>query len=317
MKIVILDGYTLNPGDLSWEGFRELGKCSIYDRTSSAELIKRAQNAEILLTNKVELNKNIINQLPTLKYIGVLATGYNIVDISTAREKNIDVTNIPSYGTNSVAQMVFALLLELTQKVGIHSKSVFKGEWSKSEDWCYWIKPIFELAGLTMGIIGLGRIGMAVAKIADAFEMKVIANDVTKHDLIPSWITMVEQDEVFRESDVVSLHCPLTSENKYFVNSTKINLMKESAYLINTSRGLLINEEDLANALNLERIAGAGLDVLSEEPPDKNNPLLSARNCIITPHIAWATKAARQRLMDIALQNLRAFLDGEPINVVN
>ena len=317
MKIVILDGYTLNPGDLSWREFRKLGECGIYDRTSSAELIKRAQNAEILLTNKVELNKNIINQLPTLKYIGVLATGYNIVDISAAWEKNIVVTNIPSYGTNSVAQMVFALLLELTQKVGIHSKSVFKGEWSKSEDWCYWIKPIFELAGLTMGIIGLGRIGMAVAKIADAFEMKIIANDVTKHDLIPSWITMVEQDEVFRESDVVSLHCPLTSENKYFVNSTKINLMKESAYLINTSRGLLINEEDLANALNLERIAGAGLDVLSEEPPDKNNPLLSARNCIITPHIAWATKAARQRLMDIALQNLRAFLDGKPINVVN
>ena len=306
MKIVILDGYTLNPGDLSWEGFRELGKCSIYDRTSSAELIKRTRNAEILFTNKVELSKNIINQLPTLKYIGVLATGYNIVDISTAREKNIVVTNIPSYGTNSVAQMVFALLLELTQNAGIHSKSVFEGEWTRSEDWCYWIKPIFELAGLTMGIIGLGRIGM-----------EVVANDVTKLGSIPSWLTMVEQDEVFRESDVVSLHCPLTSENKYFVNSTKINLMKESAYLINTSRGLLINEKDLADALNLERIAGAGLDVLSEEPPDKNNPLLSAKNCIITPHIAWATKAARQRLLAIALQNLKAFLDGKPINVVN
>ena len=308
MKIVILDGYTLNPGDLSWEGFEKLGECSIYKRTLFKDIVIRALNAEILFINKVELNREIINQLPNLKYIGVLATGYNIVDVSAAREKNIIVTNIPSYGTSSVAQMVFALLLELTQNVGHHSRSVFSGRWSKSKDWCYWEKPLVEIAGLTMGIIGLGRIGKEVTKIADAFGMRILANDVNQQDSLPSWITMVDQDEIFRESDVVSLHCPLTSENKYFVNSDKINLMKNSAYLVNTSRG---------EALNNGRIAGAGLDVLSEEPPDMNNPLLSAKNCIITPHIAWATKSARERLMNIAIENLKAFLQGKSINVVN
>ena len=317
MKIVILDGYTLNPGDISWADFETLGDFTTYDRTSSDKIVERSENAEIILTNKTIISKETIAKLPKLNYIGVLATGYNIVDIDAAKEKNIIVTNIPSYGTSSVAQMVFALLLELTQNVGHHSNSVKTGDWSRSEDWCYWNKPLIELDDLTMGIIGFGRIGKATAGIARAFGMKVIANDTlnTKSNL--NWIKFVDKETIFSESDVVSLHCPLTSENKHFVNSAKINLMKRSAFLINTSRGLLINEEDLAYALNEERIAGAGLDVLSEEPPEDKNPLLTAKNCIITPHIAWATKAARQRLMDIAVGNLKSFLNGKPVNVIS
>ena len=317
MKIVILDGYTLNPGDISWADFETLGDFTTYDRTSSDKIVERSENAEIILTNKTIISKETIAKLPKLNYIGVLATGYNIVDIDAAKEKNIIVTNIPSYGTSSVAQMVFALLLELTQNVGHHSNSVKTGDWSRSEDWCYWNKPLIELDDLTMGIIGFGRIGKTTAGIARAFGMKVIANDTlnTKSNL--NWIKFVDKETIFSESDVVSLHCPLTSENKHFVNSAKINLMKRSAFLINTSRGLLINEEDLAYALNEERIAGAGLDVLSEEPPEDKNPLLTAKNCIITPHIAWATKAARQRLMDIAVGNLKSFLNGKPVNVIS
>jgi glycerate dehydrogenase len=317
MKIIILDGYTLNPGDISWAGFGMLGDFIVYDRTPSDKIIERSEHAEIILTNKTIMNKDTIGQLPKLKYIGVLATGYNIVDVKAANERNIIVTNIPSYGTSSVAQMVFALLLELTQNVGNHSESVKKGGWSKSEDWCYWDKPLIELDGLTMGVIGFGRIGKATADIARAFGMRVIANDTGKTKSISDWVKMVNQDTIFRESDVVSLHCPLTSDNKHFVNSEKISLMKRSAILINTSRGLLINEEDLAHALNSKRIAGAGLDVLSKEPPDETNPLLSAKNCIITPHIAWATKAARQRLMNIAVSNLKSYLNGKPVNVIN
>jgi glycerate dehydrogenase len=316
MKIVILDGYTLNPGDISWAGFETLGDFTVYDRTPYEKIIERATDAEVILSNKTKIDKAMINQLPNLKYIGVLATGYNIVDVKSANERNIIVTNIPSYGTSSVAQMVFALLLELTQNVGHHSNSVSNGRWSKSEDWCYWDKPLIELDGLTMGIIGFGRIGKATAKIANAFGMNVIANNAVTIESPPDYVKIVDQETIFRKSDIVSLHCPLTDENKEFVNSKKINLMKKSAYIINTSRGLLINEEDLTNALNSERIAGAGLDVLSKEPPDETNPLLTAKNCIITPHIAWATKAARQRLMNIAVENLKAFLDGNLVNVI-
>jgi len=317
MKIVILDGYTLNPGDISWAGFETLGDFTMYERTSLDKIIEHSENAEIILTNKTVINKDTIEQLPNLKYIGVLATGYNIVDVKAANDKNIIITNIPSYGTSSVAQMVFALLLELTQNVGYHSNSVSKGKWSKSEDWCYWAKPLIELDGLTFGIIGFGRIGKATAKIANAFGMKVIANDAVSIESPPDWVKIVDQETIFRESDVVSLHCPLTSANKHFVNSEKISLMKRNALLINTSRGLLINEGDLAHALNSERIAGAGLDVLSKEPPDGTNPLLTAKNCIITPHIAWATKSARQRLMNIAVRNLKSYLNGKPQNVIN
>jgi glycerate dehydrogenase len=317
MKIVILDGYTLDPGDISWVGFETLGDFTTYDRTSPDKIIERSENAEIILTNKAIINRKTIEQLPKLKYIGVLATGYNIIDVKAANERNIIVTNIPSYGTSSVAQMVFALLLELTQNVGHHYQSVRSGGWSKSEDWCYWERSLIELDDLTMGIIGFGRIGKATAEIARAFGMRVIANDTGKIKSNSDWVKLVDQDTIFKESDVVTLHCPLTSDNKHFVNSTKINLMKRSAFLINTSRGLLVKEEDLAHALNTERIAGAGLDVLSEEPPEDTNPLLSANNCIITPHIAWATKAARQRLMDIAVRNLKSYLNGKPANVIN
>ena len=316
MKIVILDCYTLNPGDISWTGFETLGDFTTYDRTPSDKIIERSEDADIILTNKTIINKDTIKKLPKLKYIGVLATGYNIVDVNAANERNIIVTNIPSYGTNSVSQMVFALLLELTQNVGHHSNSVRRGDWSKSEDWCYWERPMIELDGLTMGIVGFGRIGKATADIARAFGMKVIANDTGKTKLKSDSVKMVDQDTIFSESDVVSLHCPLISANKHFVNSEKISLMKKNAFLINTSRGLLINEEDLAYALNSERIAGAGLDVLSKEPPDETNPLLTTKNCIITPHIAWATKAARQRLMSIAVDNLKSYLNGKPVNVI-
>ncbi len=317
MNIVALDGYTLNPGDLSWLGFESLGSFISYDRTPKEKVINRAKDAEAILINKVVITKEILNELPKLNYIGVLATGYNVVDVKSAIERNITVTNIPTYGTDSVAQMVFALLLELTQNVGLHSDSTRNGEWSKSDDWCYWKKPLIELRGLILGIIGLGRIGSAVAQLGRAFRMKVLANDTSLHVSLPEWISIVELDEIFRESDVLSLHCPLTDENKEFVNAGKINLMKKSAFIINTSRGLLINENDLASALNDDRIAGAALDVLSKEPPDETNPLLSAKNCIITPHIAWATKSARQRLMDIAVENLKAYLDGNPKNVIS
>jgi glycerate dehydrogenase len=316
MKIVTLDGYTLNPGDLNWLGFENIGDFISYDRTPKDQIVQRTKNADAILVNKVVLTKEVLEQLPNLRYIGVLATGFNVIDVEFAIEKNITVTNIPAYGTDSVAQMVFALLLELTQNVGLHSNSIMRGEWSKSDDWCYWKKPLIELKGLTFGIIGFGRIGKATGEIAKAFGMKVLANDSSTHFTIPAWVTMVDLDAIFTESDVISLHCPLTNENREFVNFKKIELMKKSAFLINTSRGPLINEEDLANALNTNLIAGAALDVLSKEPPVDDNPLLSARNCVITPHIAWATKAARQRLMDIAIDNLKSFVDGNPKNVI-
>jgi len=317
MQIVVLDGYTLNPGDLSWEGFEELGDLIVYDRTPNEKVIERAENAEIVITNKTVLDRDTILKLSRLKYIGLLATGYNVVDIEAAHERGIPVTNVPTYGTKSVAQMVFAHLLELTLNVGHHSETVKEGKWSSSPDFCYWDKPLIELEGLTMGIIGFGKIGRATGELAHAFGMNVIAYDKFPTKSPPEWVKLVDLETVFRESDVISLHVPLTDDNHHFVNKEKINLMKPSAFIINTSRGPLINEADLADALNSGRIAGAGLDVLSTEPPPNNNPLLNAANCLITPHIAWATKSVRRRLMNCAVENLKSFLEGNPQNIVN
>ena len=317
MQIVVLDGYTLNPGDLAWDDLKVLGPCAIYDRTGPTEVVERAFGAQIVLTNKTVLTGATIGQLPQLRYIGVLATGYNVVDIEVARQRGICVTNVPAYGTASVAQMVFAHLLHFTQHVGEHSRSVHDSDWSRSPDFCYWNDPLVELAGLTMGVVGLGRIGRQVAKLALAMGMKVVYFDVTPGPAVPAGVLGVDLDTLFRESDVVSLHCPLTPDNRGFVNRRRLEMMKSTAFLINTSRGPLIDEPVLAEALNRGRIAGAGLDVLCEEPPRPDNPLLHAKNCTITPHIAWATKAARQRLMDIAVANVRAFLQGTAQNVVS
>lgn len=320
MRIVVLDGYTLNPGDLSWDGLKSLGSCDIYDRTQLGQIVERARDAEIVLTNKTMLDAKSLQALPNLRYIGVLATGYNVVDVVAARQQGVAVTNIPAYGTRSVAQHVFALLLELTQHAGHHATTVRDGRWSASPDWCYWDRPLIELEGLCIGIVGFGRIGQAVASLANAFGMRVLAYDHRGRQMPAAQVLavqMVDLDSLFRESDVLSLHCPLTAENRGFVNAQKLATMKSSAFLINTSRGPLVNEFDLAAALNAGQIAGAGLDVLSVEPPQKDNPLLTARNCLITPHIAWATHAARARLMKIAVDNLRGFLGGEPVNVVN
>ena len=317
MRIVVLDGYTLNPGDLSWDELRALGECIVHDRTTPADVVARAQDAEIIFTNKTVLDRAALQSLPTLRYIGVLATGYNIVDVRTAREQNIVVTNIPTYGTRSVAQHVFALLLELTERVGYHAETVRDGRWSACPDFCYWDYPLIELEGLTMGVVGFGRIGQAVAKLADAFGMKVLAHDVQPPPTLPPFVRLVDLDTLFAQSDVVSLHCPLTAENKGFVNARRLALMKKSAFLINTSRGPLVNESDLAAALNAGQIAGTGLDVLAVEPPRTDNPLLTAKHCYITPHIAWATRAARDRLMKAAVDNVRVFLAGGRQNVVN
>jgi glycerate dehydrogenase len=316
MKIVVLDGFTLNPGDLSWDELKSLGDCEIHDRTPLEEVVKRAPAAEIVLTNKTPVTRESILAMPKLKYIGVLATGYNIVDTAAARERNIPVTNVPTYGTRSVAQHTFALLLELTQYVGHHAQTVRDGRWTKSADFCYWDYPLVELDGLTMGIVGYGRIGKAVAELAAAFGMKVLATSATpKH--APTNIQFTDLATLFRQSDVISLHCPLTTQTKNMVDTKRLGLMKPTAFLLNTSRGPLIDEHALADALNSGRIAGAALDVLSVEPPPVDNPLLRAKNCLVTPHIAWATRAARSRLMQIAIANLRAFIAGEPQNVVN
>jgi glycerate dehydrogenase len=317
MRIVVLDGYTLNPGDLSWATFSALGECAVYDRTPPGEVLARARGAEIILVNKAPLDVGTLGALAGLRYIGVLATGFNIVDVKAARELGIVVTNIPTYGTRSVAQHVFALLLELTQRVGYHAGTVREGRWSASPDWCYWDYPLVELAGLTVGIVGYGRIGQATARVAEAFGMNVIAHDVGAPPPGVPTVRMVDLDTLFTEADVVSLHCPLTADTRHLVDARRLGLMKKSAFLINTSRGPLVNEADLAAALNAGRIAGAGLDVLAVEPPLPNNPLLGARNCLLTPHIAWATHSARSRLMGIAADNLRAFLAGQPINVVS
>src|ERR1051326_5287309 len=289
MRILVLDGYTLNPGDLSWDELKALGECAIHDRIPAGEILKRAADAEILLTNKVALPRDIIVRLPKLRYIGVTATGYNIVDAAAAREQNITVTNVPAYGTPSVAQMTFALLLELTQHVGLHAQSVREGRWTRSADWCYWERPLVELSGLALGIVGLGRIGRAVADLAAAFGMNVVAHRRSRPQPDSAQIPLLDLDTLFRQCDVVSLHCPLTPETRHLVNATRLTLMKPSAFLLNTSRGPLIDEQALAEGLNTGRLAGAGLDVLSLEPPPADNPLLQAKNCLITPHIAWAT----------------------------
>ena len=317
MKIVVLDGYTLNPGDLSWSDLEALGECTVYDRTAPEQIVQRAGDAEIILTNKTVLSAQTIDRLANLKCISVLATGYNIVDVEAARQRGIPVSNVPTYATQSVAQMVFAHLLNLTLNVAHHDWTVKEGRWTNSIDFCYWDTPLVELQGLTMGIIGFGRIGRATAELARAFGMNVIVYDVTTPSEMPEGCRMVELEDIFRDSDVVSLHCPLTPQTTKLVNTERLALMKPTAYLINTSRGPLIDEQALADALNNERIAGAGIDVLSIEPPKESNQLLTAKNCHITPHIAWATRASRERLLKVTVDNVTAFLTGKPQNVVN
>lgn len=317
MRIVVLDGYTLNPGDLSWREFELLGECVVYDRTSDEQVLARSAWADILLTNKTILARDTISKLPDLRYIGVLATGYNVVDIEAAAERKIPVTNVPEYGTSSVVQMVFAHLLNHCQHVADHSASVQRGTWSKSEDFCFWEHPLVELSGLTMGIVGLGRIGSAVAKVAQAFGMKVIAYAPTAGVTEKGGVLITDLPTLFRNSDVISLHCPLTEHTQGLVNEELLGVMKKNGFLINTSRGRLIEERALSKALNDGRIAGAGLDVLPVEPPPANSPLLTAKNCYVTPHIAWATHGARSRLIKVAAANLQAFVKGQTINVIN
>ena len=316
MKIIVLDGYGLNPGDLSWSGMEALGELTVYDRTSPSELLERSADAEVLITNKTLITAEDMSALPQLKYIGVLATGYNVVDIDAAKSHGIVVTNIPAYSTSSVAQMVFAHLLNITQRVGYYADENKQGRWTKSADFCYWDTPLMELDGKKMGIVGFGNIGQATARIAQAFGMEVCVVTSKEQSSLPAGMKKMELDELFTSCDVVSLHCPLTPTTKEMVNANRLNLMKPQAILINTGRGPLINEQDLADALNEGRIAGAGLDVLSVEPSQKDNPLLSAKNCFITPHIAWATKEARIRLMNIAVENLKAYQEGHIINNV-
>lgn len=316
MKIVVLDGYCLNPGDLSWEDMASLGDLRVYDRTSPAELLNRAEGAEVLITNKTLITGNDMEALPQLKYIGVLATGYNVVDVESAKEKGIVVTNIPAYSTNSVAQMVFAHLLNITQRVGHYACMNRQGKWSDNADFCYWDTELIELNDKWMGIIGFGNIGQATARIALSFGMKVGVFTSKAQSELPEGVKKMSLEEIFKNCDVVSLHCPLTPSTQEMVNVERLNLMKPNAILINTGRGPLINEQDLADALNEGKILAAGLDVLSTEPPLSTNPLLSARNCFITPHIAWATKEARIRLMRIAVNNLNEFMKGNIINNV-
>ena len=315
MRIVILDAHTVNPGDLSWHPLEEMGDVMVYERTSRDEVVKRCKGAEIVLTNKVVLDAEILNQLPHLTYIGVLATGYNVVDLEVATRQSITVTNIPAYSTNSVAQMVWAHILNITNRVGHYAEENTKGRWTESKDFCYYDFTHSELAGKTMGIVGMGNTGMATARIAQAFGMNVIA--YTSKTELPVVMGKASMDEVFKESDIVSLHCPLTAETKGLVNKERLDMMKPTAILINTSRGPVVNEADVAEALNEGKIAAFGADVVSVEPAQKGNPLLTAKNCFLTPHIAWATKEARQRLIDICIENVKAFIAGKAVNVVN
>lgn len=317
MNIVVLDGHTLNPGDLRWDELQALGPCEIFDRTPPGQILARAAAAEIILTNKVPLTRETIAALPQLRYIGVLATGYNIVDVIAARARAIPVTNAPDYSTRSVAQLVFALLLELTHHAGHHAQTVREGRWSRNADFCYWDYPLLELDGLKLGIIGFGRIGREVARLAQAFGLRVLVHSRTQPAQPPDGVTFVSLEALLQQSDIVSLHCPLTPETQHLINTPRLAQMKPGAFLINTSRGPLVEESALAHALNSSRLAGAALDVLSTEPPPLDNPLIIAKNCLITPHVGWATRAARERLMRITVANLRAFLAGRPQNVVN
>ena len=317
MKIAILDGRTVNPGDLSWENLQALGDCTIYESTSEQEVIEHCADAEAVLTNKVCLRKETLEQLPHLKYIGVLATGYNVIDIEEAKRRGIIVTNIPAYSTDSVVQSVFAHLLNITNQVAHYTSEIKAGAWCSSPDFTYWNTPLTELAGKTFGIVGLGHIGSAVARVAHAFGMKVIALTSKKKEALEDYITPVSKEELFRQSDVLSLHCPLTDSTHHFVNAETLSWMKPSAILINTGRGPLLDEQAVANALNNRSLFAVGVDVLSTEPPMPTNPLLKATHCYITPHIAWATREARIRLIDIATRNLKAFQEGNSINEVS
>jgi len=317
MKIVVLDGFTSNPGDLTWDEIKKIGEAVIYDRTSESQVVDRIKDADIVLTNKVMLGGALMNKLPKLKYVGVLATGYNVVDLQSATERGITVTNIPAYSTRSVAQMVFAHILNFTQRVALHALSVRNGDWTNCDDFMYSLTPQTELAGKVLGIIGFGKIGRRVSQAGLAFGMVPIVYNRSHLKNIPENIRQVDLEHLFRKSDFISLNCPLTEDNKGFINKKLLILAKRSVCIINTGRGPLLNEKDVADALNAERIAWLGADVLSTEPPKADNPLLAAKNCCITPHIAWATKEARGRLMHLAAENIRYFLEGNPRNKVN
>ena len=319
MKIVILDGYTENPGDLSWEELEKLGELTVYDRSpyDDAEIIRRIGDAEIVLTNKTPIGRAVLDACPNLRFIAVLATGFNVIDIDYAREKGIPVSNVPNYGGYSVSQFSIALMLECCLHIGHHDRTVHEGKWENNPDWCYWDYPMVELAGKTIGIIGFGRIGQATGKIAAALGMRVLAHSLHESDEGRRIGTYVDLDTLLRESDVISLHCPLTKDNAELINRQTIAKMKDGALLVNNARGQLLNEQDVADALNSGKLAGAALDVVSAEPVHADNPLLSAKNCILTPHISWAPLESRQRIMDITAANIQAFLNGAPQNVVN
>lgn len=321
MKIVVLDGYTENPGDLSWSGLEKLGSLTVYDRTplnDEDEIIKRIGDAEAIYTNKTPLSKKTLEAAPNLKFIGVLATGYNVVDVNAAKDKGIVVSNIPSYGTAAVAQFAIAMLLEICHHVAHHSDAVHEGRWENNADWCFWDYPLIELANKTMGIIGFGRIGQGTGNIAQAMGMKVLAYDSYVNTALESdTCKYTDLDTLLKQSDVIALHCPLFPETQGIINKDTIAKMKDGVIILNNSRGPLIVEQDLADALNSGKVYAAGLDVVSSEPIKGDNPLLKAKNCIITPHISWAPKESRQRLMDIAVDNLQQFIDGKPVNVVN
>lgn len=320
MRIVVLDGYTENPGDLSWEPLGQLGDLTVYDRTSVSdkeEIACRIGNAEAVFTNKTPIDKDVLDQCPNLKFIGVLATGYNVIDVAYAKKKGIPVSNVPGYGTDAVGQFAIALLLEICHHIGHHDKAVKEGRWSSCQDWCFWDYPLIELAGKTMGIIGFGRIGQKTGQIAKALGMKVLAYNRSQSDEGRAIAEYVSLDTLFACSDVISLHCPLFPETQGIIHKGTIAKMKDNVIILNNSRGPLIVEQDLADALNSGKVYAAGLDVSQEEPISKDNPLLTAKNCIITPHISWAPRESRQRIMDMSAQNLQAFLEGKPIHVVN
>ena len=317
MKIVELDGYAANPGDLSWEPLQELGELTVYDRTPASLVVERAKDADIILINKVLITEEVLSQLPRLKYIGVLATGYNVVDVKAATKRGIVVTNIPAYSTESVAQMTFAHILNITNRIGHYARQSREGRWSSNPDFCYWDTQLWELSGKTIGIVGLGNIGMRVATIARYFGMDVFAYTSKNSADLPEGIQKTTLDGLFAVSDIVSLHCPLTTDTRHLINRESLEKMKEGSILINTGRGPLVDEEAVAEALASGHLGGYGADVMIDEPPSPNNPLLAQRNAFITPHIAWATREARQRLMDICVRNVKAFIEGKRLNAVN
>ncbi len=317
MKIVNLDGYTTNPGDLSWEPFEKYGDVTVYDRTNPQEIVERAKDADVLFINKCVITSDILDKLPNLKYVGLQSTGYNVIDCDAAKKKGIIVSNIPAYSTSAVAQLTFSLILQFTNKVSLHSEAVHNGEWSACPDFCFWKSSLSELDGKSIGIIGFGSIGQRVASIANAFGMKVLV--FTPHPKPDEFknVEFIDFDTLCKESDIITCHCPLTPQTENIINKDAISKMKKSVIIINTSRGPVVNDADLAQALNSERIQGAGVDVLRVEPPEQNNPLINAKNCIITPHIAWAALETRARLLSILEDNLKAFIEGHPQNVVN